>query len=51
MGVVIVGNVEPEVRPWLRAAGHAAHACPDVEAAVAAEDEPADLLIAAAQRG
>ena len=45
-GVLVVGAVEPEVTPWLRAAGHSTRAVRDAEAAVAAlEEEPADLVI------
>jgi PAS domain S-box-containing protein len=46
-GVLLVGAVEPEVRPWLRAGGHVARA---VATAADARDEidvaPADLVIA-----
>jgi PAS domain S-box-containing protein len=46
-GVLLVGAIEPEVRPWLRAAGHAARAVPGVKLARAAlEDAPADLVVA-----
>jgi PAS domain S-box-containing protein len=42
----MVGAIEPEVHPWLRAAGHECRAVRDVEAALAAMGEtPADLLI------
>ena len=45
-GVVVVGAVEPEVTPWLRAAGHRTRAVPDAKSALAAlEEEPADLVI------
>jgi PAS domain S-box-containing protein len=46
-GVLVVGAVEPEVTPWLRAAGHAnTHAVRDAKEAVAAlADDPADLVI------
>jgi PAS domain S-box-containing protein len=44
--VLVVGAVEPEVVPWLRAAGHTARAVRGVSAAlVALEKEPADLVI------
>jgi len=44
--VLVVGAVEPEVVPWLRAAGHVARAVRGVSAArVALEKEPADLVI------
>jgi len=49
--VLVVGDVEPEVGPWLRAEGHAVRAVPTVAAAVAGLDgEPADLVIAGAER-
>src|SRR3954454_11029794 len=45
-GVLVVGAVEPEVTPWLRAAGHAPRAVRDAAAALKAlEDDPADLVI------
>jgi hypothetical protein len=45
--VLLVGAIEPEVRPWLRAAGHAARAVPGVKLARAAlDDAPADLVVA-----
>src|SRR5215210_5384240 len=45
-GVLVVGAVEPEVTPWLRAAGHAPRAVRDAAAALAVlEDQPADLVI------
>src|SRR3954451_14674498 len=45
-GVLVVGAVEPEVTPWLRAAGHAPRAVRDAAAALKAlEGEPADLVI------
>jgi len=44
--VLVVGAVEPEARPWLRAAGHEARAVPDAAAALRAVDEdPAELVI------
>jgi PAS domain S-box-containing protein len=44
--VLVVGAVEPEVVPWLRAAGHTARAVRGVSAAlVALEKESADLVI------
>src|SRR5919202_2136276 len=46
-GVLVVGAVEPEVTPWLRAAGHVnTRAVRDAkEALEALEKEPADLVI------
>jgi PAS domain S-box-containing protein len=45
--VLLVGTVEPEVRPWLRAAGHTARAVASAKAARAEVDKtPADLVIA-----
>jgi PAS domain S-box-containing protein len=45
-GVLLVGATEPEVRPWLRAAGHLTRAVRDADAAMAAlAEEPADLVI------
>ena len=44
--VLVVGNVEPEVQPWLRAGRHAISAVRDVQEASKALDEtPADLVI------
>jgi PAS domain S-box-containing protein len=44
--VLVVGATEPQVQPWLRAAGQTARAVRDVKAALAAIDEaPADLVI------
>ena len=44
--MVVVGAVEPEVTPWLRAAGHQTRAVRDAKAALAAlEEEAADLVI------
>jgi PAS domain S-box-containing protein len=44
--VLVVGATEPQVQPWLRAAGQTARAVRDVKAAFAAiDDEPADLVI------
>ena len=46
-GVLVVGATEPELGPWLRAAGHAVRAVPDAEGALGALDaEPVDLVIA-----
>jgi PAS domain S-box-containing protein len=46
-GVLMVGAIEPEVHPWLHAAGHETRAVRDAEAALTALDEaPADLVIA-----
>src|SRR3954470_5821775 len=45
-GVLVVGAVEPEVTPWLRAAGHAPRAVRDAAAALEVlEREAADLVI------
>jgi PAS domain S-box-containing protein len=44
--VLVVGATEPEVLPWLRAAGHAPHAVPRVsEALRIMEKNPIDLVI------
>ena len=44
-GVLLVGATEPEIQPWLRAAGHAIRAVRGVAEALAAlDDEPADLV-------
>ena len=45
--MLVVGATEPELGPWLRAAGHAVRAVPDAEEALGALDaEPVDLVIA-----
>ncbi len=45
-GVLVAGLIEPEVQPWLRAAGHAPLAARRVDAALAAiGSEPIDLVI------
>jgi len=45
-GVLVVGAAEPQVQPWLRAAGHQTRAVPDVAAArVALDDGPCDLVV------
>src|SRR5215207_3854439 len=45
-GVLLVGATEPEVGPWLLAAGHSTRAVGGVEAALRAlGEEPADLVI------
>jgi PAS domain S-box-containing protein len=45
-GVLVVGLAEPEIQPWIRAAGHAIRAVRNVDAALAAlDEEPADLVI------
>jgi PAS domain S-box-containing protein len=45
-GVLVVGAAEPEIQPWIRAAGHAITAVRDVAAARKALDEGhADLVI------
>ncbi len=46
LGVLVVGAAEPEIQPWLHAAGHAvrvARSLKDAEAAF--EEEPFDLVI------
>jgi PAS domain S-box-containing protein len=44
--VLLVGATEPEIQPWLRAAGHATRAVDNGDAAlVALDEEPADLVI------
>ena len=49
--VLVVGLAEPEIQPWLRAAGQATRAVPDVKAATAAIAEaPADLVIVDRER-
>jgi PAS domain S-box-containing protein len=50
-GVLVVGATEPQVRPWLRAAGHATQAVVDVDAAAAMLDEASvDLVVADRER-
>jgi PAS domain S-box-containing protein len=51
--VLVVGAVEPEVQPWLRAAGHAVRGAPDAKEALAAVDDTAEveLVILDAERG
>jgi PAS domain S-box-containing protein len=45
-GVLLVGAPEPEIHPWLRAAGHETRAVRDADAALTAlGEEPADLVI------
>ena len=45
-GVLVVGLIEPEVQPWLRAAGHVPRAERRVDAALGAlGDEPVDLVV------
>jgi PAS domain S-box-containing protein len=45
-GVLVVGLAEPEIQPWIRAAGHAVTAVRDVKSALAAlEEDGADLVI------
>jgi PAS domain S-box-containing protein len=42
----VVGGAEPQVHPWLRAAGNETRAAPDLRAALAAlGDAPADLIV------
>ena len=46
-GVLVVGAAEPELHPWLHAAGHDTRAVSDVrEASAALGETPADLVIA-----
>ena len=51
--VLVVGAVEPEVQPWLRAAGHAVLAGADVDAALAAMDggSAVELVVVDGERG
>jgi PAS domain S-box-containing protein len=50
-GVLVVGATEPEVQPWLRAAGHATRAVADAREALAALGEsPTDLVIVDRER-
>jgi PAS domain S-box-containing protein len=45
-GVLVAGAAEPQVQPWLRAAGFPTRAVPDVAAALAAlDDGPPDLVV------
>src|SRR6185295_20227737 len=45
-GVLVAGAAEPQVQPWLRAAGYPTRAVPDVAAALAAlDDGPPDLVV------
>ena len=45
-GVLVIGLAEPEIQPWIRAAGHAVRAVRDVKSALAAlDEEAADLII------
>src|SRR5262245_64756122 len=44
--VLVVGLAEPEIAPWIRAAGHGVRAVRRVSEALAAlDDSPADLVI------
>ena len=44
--MLVVGAAEPEIQPWIRAAGHSIRAVRGVDAALAAlDEEPADLVI------
>ena len=50
--MLVVGAAEPEVQPWLRAAGHATRAAARVDGALAAlRQAPADLVIVDRERG
>src|SRR3954469_2617122 len=45
-GILIVGAAEPEIQPWLHAAGHVVRAVKTLKAVGAAlEEEPVDLVI------
>jgi PAS domain S-box-containing protein len=51
-GVLLVGAIEPEVTPWLRAAGHAIRSVKGAAEALATiDEEPADLLIVDRESG
>jgi PAS domain S-box-containing protein len=46
-GILLVGAIEPQAQPWLRAAGHTTRAVRDAGAALAAlDDESVDLVVA-----
>jgi len=50
--VLLVGATEPEIQPWLRAAGHATRAVRRVDEALAAlGEEPVELVIADREPG
>jgi PAS domain S-box-containing protein len=50
-GVLVVGAAEPEVQPWLRAAGHVTRAAAGADEALATlGDVPTDLVIADRER-
>ena len=50
--MLLVGATEPEIQPWLRAAGHATRAVRRVgEALAALGDEPVELVIADREPG
>jgi PAS domain S-box-containing protein len=45
-GVLVVGLAEPEIQPWIRAAGHSVRAVRNVSSALSAlEEDHADLVI------
>src|SRR3954466_11931012 len=49
-GVLVVGAAEPEVRSWLRAAGHETQAVPTVDDALTVlEEEPVEVVRADAE--
>ncbi|HEX3277191.1 MAG TPA: response regulator, partial [Thermoleophilaceae bacterium] len=51
-GVLLVGAIEPEVQPWLRAAGHAINSVNSAQEALATLDEtPAELLVVDRESG
>jgi PAS domain S-box-containing protein len=50
--VLLVGAMEPEVQPWLRAAGHAIRSVHSAKEALATlDDDPADLLVVDRESG
>jgi PAS domain S-box-containing protein len=50
--VLVVGMAEPEIQPWIRAAGHQIRAVRSVDAALTAlDEEPADLVIVDREAG
>jgi PAS domain S-box-containing protein len=49
--VLVVGGVEPEVQPWLRAAGHTVQVGADADTAVAAARGVVELVVIDGERG
>jgi DNA-binding response OmpR family regulator len=50
--LLLVGAIEPEVQPWLRAAGHAINSVSGAKEALATlDDAPADLLVVDRESG